>query len=433
MSAPITAPTSVPWYASPRFRTLAVVAGILFVAAHAVVAVGFRDNDFTWHIALGNAFLEREPFTRGGDWYPLSRVMFDVIPAVMPYRLSRAVFFLLGVGSLGLSVVLWNRMAGASRRLDPAMAFAAATLSLAFAAPYVSRDMQECGLQLLLLGMLSITGYYLWRGNDAGAGAALGAAIAYKFTPIICLPLLVWKGRWKAALWTAATVAVLNILPALYLGVDNTIDAHRRWVDRFQKVSAVQDIAENGVEPPKVQNQSLMAAMARYLQTYPEGHPLRLEHPAFVQFGALDQATARMVAKGTLLALAAFLAWQFRGRWKDDANDLAPQWACACALCALISPMCWRHHLVLFWPAMFVCVHAVLGRAHVRAYRIALAAIVVGIFLPQRELFGRDGVMVVMSYRPDTLAVLACALMALFLPKSSPAAAEISGRERRAA
>ena len=91
MSAPITAPTSVPWYASPRFRTLAVVAGILFVAAHAVVAVGFRDNDFTWHIGLGNAFLEHEPFTRGGDWYPLSRVMFDVLPAVMPYRLGRAV------------------------------------------------------------------------------------------------------------------------------------------------------------------------------------------------------------------------------------------------------------------------------------------------------------------------------------------------------
>ena len=203
----------------------------LFVAAHAVVAVAFRDTDFFWHIQLGNAFLAGEPFTYGGDWYPLSRTMFDALPALLPYRLSRALFFLAGVASLGLSVVLWNRMADAGRNLDPGTAFAATVFSLLFMAPYISRDFQECGLQLLLLGMLSIAGYSLWRGRDTAAGAALGAAIAYKFTPIICLPLLVWKGRWKAALWTAAAVVILNVLPAVYLGVVGTVDAHRRWVD----------------------------------------------------------------------------------------------------------------------------------------------------------------------------------------------------------
>lgn len=421
------------WYASPRFRTVAVVAGIVFVAAHAVVAVAFRDTDFFWHVGLGNAFLAGEPFTYGGDWYPLSRTMFDALPALLPYRLSRALFFLLGVASLGLSVVLWNRMADAGRKLDPGAAFAAAVFSLLFVAPYISRDFQECGLQLLLLGMLSVAGYALWRGKDIAAGAALGAAIAYKFTPIICLPLLVWKGRWRAALWTALAVVFLNVLPAVYLGVDGTVDAHRRWVDRFQKVSRVEDIAENGVEPPKVQNQSLMAAMARYLQTYPEGHPLRLEHPAFVQFGALDHAAARIAAKGFLLTLAAFIAWRVRGRWTDAADNIAPQWACACALCALISPMCWRHHLVLVWPAMFMLVHSVLGRGGVRRYWIALAAMLVCIVLPQRELFGRDGVMVVMSYRPDTIAALGCALLSLFLPSSPLEAAEIAEPRRRAA
>ncbi len=421
------------WYASPRFRTFAVVAAILFIAAHAVVAIAFRDTDFFWHIGLGNAFLAGEPFTYGGDWYPLSRTMFDAIPALLPYRLSRTLFFVLGVASLGLSVVLWNRMADAGRKLDPSMAFAAAAFSLVFMAPYISRDFQECGLQLLLLGMLSVAGYALWRGNDAGAGAALGAAIAYKFTPIICLPLLVWKGRWRAALWTVAAVAVLNVLPAIYLGVEGTIDAHRRWVDRFQKVSGVQDIAENGVEPPKVQNQSLMAAMARYLQTYPEGHPLRLEHPGFVQFGDLDRGTARVAAKGMLVMLAAFIAWRVRGRWADVADNIAPQWACAVALCALISPMCWRHHLVLVWPAMFLLVHSVLGRAGVTRYWVLLGAIFVCILLPQRELFGRDGVMVVMSYRPDTLAALTCALLSLFLPAAPPAAVEISQPQRQAA
>ena len=56
----------------------------------------------------------------------------------------------------------------------------------------------------------------------------------------------------------------------------------------------MEDIAENGVKTPKVKAVA-DGGDGRYLQTYP-GHPLRLEHPAFVQFGALDRAA--LAARG---------------------------------------------------------------------------------------------------------------------------------------
>lgn len=406
------------WYTSPHFRKAALVAGLLFVAVHAVLGIFFRDTDFRWHLDLGRRFLAGEPFAHGeGDWYPLSRALFDTLPALLPYRLARGLFFLAAVGCVGVAVVLWNHMAEPSRQLNSATTFAAAVLSLAFLSPYFSRDFYECGLQLLLLGLLTGAGYALWRGRENWAGFWLGLAIAYKFTPILFLPLLLWKRRWRAALATLVVVVGVNLLPAAFLGWDATVRSHERWWQRFQMVSGIEDIAENGVEAPKVNNQGLMAALARYLQSYPEGHPLRLDHPAFVQFGNLDANTARGVAKAFLLLLAAGVAWRVRGRWTSQAPELPYQWACACALVALISPLCWRQHLVLTWPAMFLLVRSLLGRqGAVKRYWFVVAGIVLCVYLPQREIIGRPLSLVVLSYKLDTFAVLACALASLFEP-----------------
>ena len=54
-------------------------------------------------------------------------------------------------------------------------------------------------------------------------------------------------------------------------------DALMRHVQLLQRVAMLDDPSENGIEVPSHRSQSLKLAIARYLQTYPPGHPLFID------------------------------------------------------------------------------------------------------------------------------------------------------------
>jgi hypothetical protein len=218
----------------------------------------------------------------------------------------------------------------------------------------------------------------------------------------------------------------LNLLPALYLGWSTTMRCHLKVVHLMREIARIEDIAENGVEPPNGKNQGLPAFFARYLQSYPPGHWLHEDNPAFVQFGALDRATARHVAQGALLLVGAFVAWRMWGRWANGDSRFPQEWATTCAFCALLSPLCWRQHLVLALPPVLLMVHwHLVHRARWGAWFLGVVALL--IWFPQRELMGKSLAYTFMSYKPDTLVVVATSLTILFL---SPVAASIRSRRR---
>ncbi len=72
-----------------------------------------------------------------------------------------------------------------------------------------------------------------------------------------------------------------------------------------------------------------------------------------IKLASLDKVTTRRVVKGTLLAIAAALAWRMRRKvdLADGRRALAGEWAMVCILIALLSPLCWLQHLVLAIPA----------------------------------------------------------------------------------
>jgi hypothetical protein len=218
----------------------------------------------------------------------------------------------------------------------------------------------------------------LHQGRAGQSGFWLAAAISYKSTPLLFLPLLMWKRQWRVCGWTLGFVLLLNIGPALWLGWSDTIDYHRRWLARAWQCASEPDPSSHVVEPPKQHNQSLKSALARLVQTYPPGHLLHLEHPWFVQFGNLDVGRARrFVSVATLLILAA-IGWRMRRRGWEPAQrptDLGIEWAATGLLAALLSPLCWKQHLVLTVPVMYLVIrHQLLQRTGQRTAKAAAVA-----------------------------------------------------------
>ncbi len=408
------------WHTSRPFLTAAWIGLSFFFVFCVVQGVADRDNDFLWHRQLGQRFLQGDMYSGYGEHYLPARIMIDAWSAGLPYRLDRALFCLLALGALAVTVVIWDRLAQRRHWLERRARAVAAALVLTLMAFYLLRDFQECGLQILLLFFLSAALYSVYLGRHWLCGFWLGLACVYKVTPLLFLPYLAYKRQWRAAGWSLVFFFLWCLAPALWLGWSQTIDKHREWLTCFTQNLALDDPSENGIEPPNPRNQALSLAIARYLQTHPPGHRLHLEHPLFAQFGDLEPATAKGVVKGVLLCLALVLAWRFRKPWSPDWSDssLAQEWSVVCVLAAILSPLCWQQHLVLVLPAAFLWLRACVAQERLPSWQLVAAALAILIIIAvHRDFLGQQLFLVAMSYKAHTAAALVFIGLVLTLSK----------------
>ncbi|MCD6365214.1 MAG: DUF2029 domain-containing protein [Planctomycetes bacterium] len=433
------------WYATPRFRLVAgILLGVVFLGSF-LNGVLKKDNDFRIHYYLGVRCLEglayvgengeREVF----DNYPVGRLVVNGALALFPYRVARGVCWAFAVVCLFLSLRLWHGMAQLQGAGSKALSIAAGALVLVVLSPWVVRDLDDCGLQIILLFILTAGAWTLLRNKPAASGLLLALASTYKVTPVLFLPLLLFKRRWREAAWMAVFVLALNVLlPMPLLGVSGTLRANGVFFSKVASVAGAgaEDPTANGVESPKHSNRSLKLAILRYLQTYQAGHPLFIAHPGdvdadrdgagnvrahplFVQFFDLPPRLAGHIASAVMLTAAVALLYLFRHKWGQGPHeaDLAGEWAVMTGLCAILSPLCWGQHLVLVIPAMFLTIRAALDGQLGRWRTVLLALIVLAVLAPQRAIFGRELCTVIHSYKPQPLAVLLCMALVLTLPK----------------
>jgi hypothetical protein len=421
---PVAAPVREPWYLTPRFVRFSLVTAIVLLVAEGYLAVILRDNDFLVHRMMGCAFLAGDPCTAHQPQYMPGRSMIDALTAWMPYRLDRALYFAVAVAAFVAALRGWHRLAtpyGSCRR---GQAFAAAVFALILVGGYVKRDLDDCGLQIGLLFVLTLAALCLQSGNKLGCGLTLGLAAAYKTTPLLFFPYLLWKRQWRAAAWMTLFTALANLLPLLYLGWQPTLRYYEEWFACARSCAAMEDPSQNPIEPPRHLNQGFTPAVARFLQTHPPGHPLAVDHPWFVQPGNLSAAAAKRGVQLVTLALGFILAWRFRRPWGSAGHgaDLANEWAAVTALCAILSPLCWLQHLVLVVPCVFLWMRAWLSGAMVPRWHwlLLLPLGIIGL-LAHRDLMTASFYELLLSYKLHTLAGLGAVTLALTLPDSTRA------------
>lgn len=422
---------------------LLIAAAAVSVVVEGYYAVFWRKNDYSVHLIYGGFFLDGQPFKTDGAtaFYPLGRLWLNASLATLDYHAGRALCYLAAVLSLGLTFRMWSELVRPAVPLLPEGKRAAAVgWTVAVLLPYLIRDLDECGLQLGLLFFLTAAGYALAHGRKTQCGFWLGAAVVYKATPLLFLPLLLWKREWRAAAATVGFAVLLSLLPATYLGWDETIAAQRFWFSRAGAILENQEAYPSvpGIEPPKTQNVSLKALLARYLTTYPAGHPLYIDHPAFVQFGRLSPTAAKRAVTAVILILGGVIAWRMRNRWDHPHDDatFAPQWAVACLFAALLSPLCWRQHLVMAIPCAYLAAAERLSSPAQPLWRRRLiVAAACAILFSRREVIGRELSHVLLTYKLDTIAVLGYGLLCLTLatPAAAAASSQPAGDTRRAA
>jgi hypothetical protein len=450
------------WFQSGRFRVIALVfLGALLIVS-AAQGILQRDNDFRVHYEQGAATLQGRNFLNLAH-YPPGRHLFNAAIAIPPYRLSRALVYILAIASLMVLLTRWNRLADNRLPVSASRRSAALIVTLLVTWSYLFRDLDDCGLQIVLLFLLTEGGWAVVHGRSWQAGAWLAAAASYKPSALLFFPFLLYKRRWREAAHMLVFLAIFNVLvPAAILGKDET----RRGWDVFLTVStrtiAIDDPSLNLIEPPKHQNQSLKLSLARLVQHYPPAHPLAVpiaddvpahdaikddyyawmidrralseaagpepqapspprRSPFFLQLLSLSPAHANVMVSVVLLVLGGAIAWRVRRPWVDPATDenLPVEWAAATALCALLAPFAWMHHLILMVPAVLLVVRAHLAGPQPVWRRLVLGYATFTMVFLVYDLLTRYGWLLVIANGLHTWASMAVLLLVLTLPSRS--------------
>ncbi len=408
------------WSTAPWFQKWALRFLIALAIFEGIWTTAFRDNDFLCHRQHGERFLQRQ-FER--DHYPPGRALMNAALALAPYRLTRAIVYCLALAGLLACYRIWSGLAARTNQpgaqATGATTRAAAMLAVILLLPYVIRDLDECGLQLILLFLLTMAAWALSRGKSVQTGFWLGTAVCYKMTPLLFLPFLLWKRQWSAAASMAVFFLLWCAAPALYSGWQHNLEAHKMWLAEMQHLKeshqAYPSLGDR--EPPKIYNMSVQAAIARYLEIYPPGHPLYIDHPCFLQFGNLSSDAAYYTLQGILACLGLAFAWKTRRPWQETAGSaFTGEWAVVCLMCALLSPSCWKQHVVLILPCMFLMIRQFIATNALRGWRLALLGGCVGLMClcPGPSFFLGDDVSAVLhSYKLHTLGATTVLLWTL--------------------
>jgi hypothetical protein len=445
-----------PRWASPRWHLIAVTVLLAIVLVEGFVAVCKRTGgDVKLHYQLGHAILAGDFFRSEGPrligWhyegpiisntrYLLGRQLISAAAASLPPRAARGVYFLAALILSAGTWICWRRLAHSSDRLRTGaeVSAAAALAATGLLLPWLLRDLDECGLQLILLFFLSAAGLALTTGRRATTGFWLGLAITWKTVPVLFLPLLLWKRRFREAFWTIIFVVFFNgLFPLLVLGPSRTAEYYACALAVRLQTPAPDDPGLDVEVDPKPQNQSLQMAIVRFLVRYAPTHryfkevPFLPGHPLFVQPGNLKFATARSISLAILAVLAGLSAWRLRHKWGEGSGglpqvDLPAEWAAVIAVTALLSPVCWLQHLVLLWPAAFLVLRHMLMARPPKSLWVAIGCVALCTLVLQRGVLHYELSIVALAYHLPTIAALILLVLVLLPPPQTGVSARSS-------
>ena len=402
---------------SPRWPWIFFAGAFLLITTHVLLSCLVRgepddlSNDHWRHWEFGRRFLVGESLYQDRccfNYMPIA-AMYWAPMALVSVTASKLISYAISVAGLALTLWLLARMIGPHCRGQAWKLASVAALAVLLCLRYLLRDWGDDGAHIQFLAIL-VGGIYLaWSGRTKASAACFGLAIATKISPVLFIPFMLWKRRWRLACYTAVAAVLWSLLPIAWMGPQRWWQDQRTWLILGLNVVREghdEQLEMNNLRP---QNQSLKMGILRYLVTYPVGHPMRLTDPADVPIFDLSQSTANRVAWGLMLGLVAVCVWQSQrtAAAPDDRLAWVVESSGMLILILLLSPVVWLHHLVFMLPAMFCLL------AHDRCVEKLdrPAALLLGIYILLslvfcRELLGKSGTLLLLSYRVYTVCTL---------------------------
>jgi alpha-1,2-mannosyltransferase len=411
-----------------RFKVFLWGLGAAILAGALARVLRGVNSDFPLHYTFGKRFVEGTFIYAGGLHvpYPPFWAMFWAPWTLLSLEAAQVVAFLvLGIGSLtAFSVILLRigyRIIPASDDRHPV----ALIVALVLAARFILRDLTESGPNLLLWSLVWGGILLYLRGRRASGGVLIGFAGALKMTPAILIPYFLLKRDWKTATVALATAAVLSVSPGFLRPSPLFWQEMRSWMgNAWRGVTAV-DPSGTILDKPAIGNLSLRPALARFFQRYPEGHPLSVEHPGFIQFLDLSPQAAGWLVRSLMLTFIGIVAWRFRRRASDERHPavLPLELATVSALSLLYSPITWKQHCVSLLPALFLLTVCSLQWNRVSRWMwCALLYYLVFALVLTRDAVGRPFSILLESYHVVTWAILLVVILLLVWHRRLPSA-----------
>ncbi|MBI4515273.1 MAG: DUF2029 domain-containing protein [Deltaproteobacteria bacterium] len=332
------------WFGSAAGRRWLLRALLLYAVIGFFVWIR-RAGDFAGYLTVGELVLAgRHIYAEApagiNTWPPffsLVCVPLALLAWPTPY-LARGVWLLLNYGLLLLVLRLIVELVyerSLSLRADSgglSLAAAPVLLPLLLTDRFVSGNFDHLQINIVIFA-LALGGLHLQRRGQVLAGsAALGAAVALKVMPLVFIPYLAYRGRWRAAGYTTMAAAAFSLSPILVFG----------WARFGDYLAAWRAALAVGWGVGKM-NQSVFAMWDRWL-----GHgmvPFTVSGANYVRESGAPLVTAVSALSLVLIALLAL--WLFRGAPRREGWSTAAEWSVVFIVSALFGPLAWKAYLVV--------------------------------------------------------------------------------------
>jgi hypothetical protein len=339
-----------------RERAALLAAGVFLALWGVLIARGLwkgglfeegRSNDFrAYHLAAKGAwardlipsYLDRER----PNQYPPPFALLVAPLGLLPYR--AALPFWVAANAL---LAAWV-FRGLDRILGLPLPPAAKLAGFLLAYRLIEGDFANGNANVLVLAIVLLAFDLARRGRDTLGGGVLALAVLTKVSPVLIVPWVIYRKRWRMLAGAAAGLVLLGaVLPALALGPGAASEAWRTWGElTLGSLDPDAPPDARGYEP----GQSLRALLHRLLRrsdATAHDEEIVSVHIADLSRGAVD---AVYIAAAAAILAALLAAWWRRApgaRLGWQAGEIAA----ACAAAALLAPLSRKAHFVLLWPA----------------------------------------------------------------------------------
>ena len=334
---------------------IALIIGILMLSfiAHAVSKAGRGDiSDFKAYYVAATALCEHSDpyvFAERPYIYPPLFATLCMPLAALPIESAAACYVPIMAAAIILAFFWGIREFMARFGVSAPKTLFATCLLISF---MIMEDRIKSDLQMFQVNSLLLFLFILslrWLDRRPGlAGAALGLAMNIKAFPIIMLPYLLFRRRWKTAGAMAASTVLFGLLPAMVIGWKTNLHSLAQSSGGFLLLL--------GIHTGVAQKAQIKDITASYSVSIPSG-VARMAGP--------DHGTlAWMLVSAILVILIVFGTWAYRRgglarlRWPDRIQQqtqpwralVTLEWAVLIGIALIFSPQTNSRHFLLLAP-----------------------------------------------------------------------------------